>query len=88
MRLLSSSSVHLPPSGSRTTQELGAECVCGGGDTRLGAPPAGGTASSTQGSPENARPAALRQVTLGLQPQESLLPGLCRPLRPCPASER
>lgn len=30
MRLLSSSSVHLPPSGSRTTQELGAEGVGGG----------------------------------------------------------
>lgn len=30
MRLLSSSSVHLPPSGSRTTQELGAEW--GGGE--------------------------------------------------------
>lgn len=87
MRLLSSSLVHLPPSGSRTTQELGAEWG-GGRDTRLGAPPAGGTAASPQGSPENARPAALRQVTLGLQPQESLLPGLCRPLRPCPASER
>lgn len=84
MRLLGSSSVHLPPSGSRTPQELGAE----GGDTRLGAPPAGGTAASPQGSPEKARSGALRQVTLSLQPQESLLRGLCRPLRPCPASER
>lgn len=46
-----SSSVHLPW-GSRAPPELGG----GGGDTRLGAPPVGGTAAPPRGSPGDARP--------------------------------
>lgn len=38
-------------------------------------------------APQGTQARSPRQVTLGLPPRESLLRGLCRPLRPCPASE-
>lgn len=84
MHLPGSSSVHLPP-GSRTP--LG-----GWGDgvgkipvserpLQMGLHPAAGRPKGRPGRE------ALRQVTFGLLPPESLLRGLCRPLRPCLDSE-